>query len=93
MNQQKREQVVVHVERVEQAPEAVAATHRARRSERETEEDWLSMRMLGEDRARLKRIVSHMLGAGDLQDNESIGYAGAARYAFRRLTESLGKAD
>lgn len=95
MSQEKREaeQLVVHVERVEDAPAAVARAHRARRApngdKTSGEEDFLSLRLLGDDRARLKRIVAHMLVANDLEDNESISYAGAARYAFRRLDEQL----
>ena len=85
---EERPQVVVHVERLEDAPEAVARAHRARRGEKETDDgDWLHMRLLGEDRARLKRILGRMLVADELGENESISFAGAARYAFRRCLD------
>lgn len=82
--------VAVHVEHLEDAPRAVAATHRARRGEKEVDDpDWLHMRLLGEDRTRLKRIVAQMLELEetDREEGESISFAGAARYAFRRCLE------
>lgn len=86
-----RERVVVHVDRLEDAPEAVAQAHRARRGEKEPDDgDWLHMRLLGEDRARLKRILVEMLAGAELGENESISFAGAARYAFRRCLDRTG---
>lgn len=81
-------QVAVHVEHLEDAPEAVAATHRVRRGEK-ADSPFLSMRLLGKDRERLKGIVAQMLELEetDLEEGESISIAGAARYAFRRCLE------
>lgn len=82
----------VHVDRLEDAPEAVSRAARARRGEKTPEDrDWLHMCLVGEDRARLKRILAHMLtlDSAELEDNESISYAGAARLAFRHFDEQL----
>lgn len=78
--------VRVHVESIEDAADAVADAHRARRGEK-SDPDFLSMRLLGKDRPRLKRIVAQMLKETDLEEGESISFAGAARYAFRRCLE------
>lgn len=85
-----RERIEVHVESLEEAPEAVARAAQARRGDKTPEDrDWLHMCLLGEDRARLKRILGHLLDGAERQDGESISFAGAARYAFRRCSETL----
>lgn len=54
----------------------------------------LNMRLNDDDRARLKRIIGRMVTVkGGLPKAEAgFGYAGAARYAFRRVLE-LEEAD
>jgi hypothetical protein len=87
-----RERIEVHVGSLEEAPEAVARAAQARRGEKPAEDrDWLHMCLVGEDRARLKRILAHLLtlDGAELADNESVSFAGAARYAFRKAADSL----
>ena len=91
-NEPERERIEVHVDSLEEAPEAVARAAQARRGDKTTEDrDWLHMCLVGEDRARLKRILAHLLtlDGAELEDNERVNFAGAARYAFRKAADSL----
>lgn len=80
MKTNEHEQVVVHVERLEDAPVAVAEAHEARR-----EESPLTIRLPAEDQRGLKTILGWMLYDPELLDSrERLSYTGAVRYALRR---------
>ncbi len=85
MKTQEREQVVVHVDRLEDAPAAVAEAHRARREAAEETQPPITVRLPAEDHGDLKTILGWMLYDPELLDSrERLSLTGAVRYAVRR---------
>jgi hypothetical protein len=73
---------VVHVDRLEDAPDAVADAHQARREGADTT---LHLRLTPEDQRSLKTILGWMLYDPALHDSrERPSYSSAVRYAMRR---------
>lgn len=80
-----REQVVVHVRRLEDAPAAVAEAHRERREGADEAQSPITVRLPEEDRGDLKKILGWMLYDPALLDSrERLSYTNAVRYAVRR---------
>lgn len=87
---QPSERIELHVESLEEAPEAVARAQHARRDEKAADDpDWLHLRLSPGDGARLKRILVHLLDGAERQEGEGYTRAGAARFAFRKCVEQL----
>lgn len=96
MNQSKqREQVVVHVESLEEAPAAVAECAAAN-DEEPGQGEFLHARLSPEEQSQLDTVLGWLvreplsLRRRRLDDHprEKLSYAGAIRYALRRCVEN-----
>lgn len=82
---EEREQLVVHVDRLEDAPAAVAEAHRARREGADEASSPITIRLPAEDQRDLKTIIGWMIYDPELLDSrERLSYTSAVRYALRR---------